>query len=183
MTDERMGDAMWDALERLPRGAGVVVRHYGSPSAERRAVLAGVERIARRRRLVVLGAGGLIGSGGVHNGRARRGLSTRAAHNRSEIVAAVRAGADAVFVSPVFATRSHIGARGLGAIRFGLLVRGVRVPIIALGGMDAERARRLRSMGAHGWAGIDAWLEPQPYLRVGKRRAIIAKFSGKRGAT
>ncbi|KQN24914.1 thiamine monophosphate synthase [Sphingomonas sp. Leaf33] len=159
MTDERMGDALWNALARLPRGAGVVVRHYGLPLVERRAVLARVERIARARGLVVLGAGGLVGSGGVHNGRASRGLRTAAAHDRAEIVAAVRAGVDAVFVSPVFATRSHVGARGLGVVRFGLLMRGARVPVIALGGMDARRVRRLRAMGVWGWAGIDAWVK------------------------
>ncbi|RYD48780.1 MAG: thiamine phosphate synthase, partial [Sphingomonadales bacterium] len=29
MTDERMGDDLWDALKRLPRGSGVIFRHYG----------------------------------------------------------------------------------------------------------------------------------------------------------
>ena len=71
---------------------------------------------------------------------------------------AERRGADAVFVSPVFATRSHPGARGLGVVRFGLLVRGCPVPVVALGGMDARRFRRVRGLGAYGWAGIDAWM-------------------------
>ncbi|MFD1787389.1 thiamine phosphate synthase [Sphingomonas floccifaciens] len=158
MTDERMGDALWAAIDRLPRGAGVVVRHYGWPMAERRRLLARIEHVARRRGLVVLGAGGLVGSGGVHNGRVRRRLSTRSAHDRRELVAAVRRGADAVFVSPVFATRSHVGAHGLGVARFGALVRGAAVPVIALGGMDARRFRRVAAVGAYGWAGIDAWL-------------------------
>lgn len=157
MTDPRMGEALWDALERLPRGAGVVVRHYGLPKADRRAILHAVERVARRRRLVVIGAGGLRASGGVHNGRAWRGFVTRSTHDRREIVAAARAGADLVFVSPVFATRSHPGARPLGVARFGLMIRGIRVPVIALGGMNARRARSLAPLGVYGWAGIDAW--------------------------
>lgn len=158
MTDERLGDGLWSALARLPRGAGVIIRHYGLPAPERRALLARIERIARRRGLVVLGAGGLVARDGAHNGRARRGLRTASAHDRREVIAAVRAGADAVFVSPVFATRSHAGARGLGPVRFGLLVRGVPVPVIALGGMDARRGRRMAALGAYGWAAIDAWL-------------------------
>lgn len=186
MTDERMGDALWDALERLPRGAGVVVRHYGLPLAERRVVLARVERIARARGLVVLGTRGLVGSGGMHNGRARCGMSTRAAHDRAEIVAAGRSGADAVFVSPMFATRSHVGARGMGVVWFGLLVRGAQVPVIALGGMNARRARRLRAMGVYGWAGIDAWLAPAvrprgredcPIASIGPVRAARSEFA------
>ena len=39
MTDERQGDALWSALERLPRGAGVVFRHYSLPAAARRAAV------------------------------------------------------------------------------------------------------------------------------------------------
>ncbi|MFN3435907.1 MAG: thiamine phosphate synthase, partial [Sphingomonas sp.] len=82
------------------------------------------------------------------------------------IVAAIRAGADAVFVSPVFATRSHPGSRPLGIARFGLMIRGLQTPVIALGGMNARKARALRPMGIHGWAGIDA-LAPRQ-----KRKAV-----------
>jgi thiamine-phosphate pyrophosphorylase len=84
------------------------------------------------------------------------GIRTASAHDRREAVRAVRDGADAVFVSPVFATRSHPGARALGRVRFGLIVRDLGVPVIALGGMDARRARTLPG-SVYGWAGIDAW--------------------------
>jgi len=158
MTDTRMGDALWPALERLPRGAGVVFRHYGLDSAERRVLLDKVAAVARRRGLVLLAAGGLDGPDGTHNQRARHGLWSRSAHSRWEIVAAQRAGADLVFVSPVFATRSHPGARGLGVSRLGLMIRGTGMPVIALGGMNARRWRSVAPLGIHGWAGIDAWM-------------------------
>jgi hypothetical protein len=54
MTDERMGDALWRALERLPRGAGVVFRHYRLPPVERRALFERVRAVARRRGLRLL---------------------------------------------------------------------------------------------------------------------------------
>jgi thiamine-phosphate pyrophosphorylase len=38
-----------------------------------------------------------------------------------------------------------------------LLVRGLDVPVIALGGMDAQRAAGLWRIGLYGWAAIDAW--------------------------
>ncbi|MFS2108192.1 thiamine phosphate synthase [Sphingomonas sp. Sphisp140] len=163
MTDERMGDGLWDALARLPRGSGVVFRHYGLPPAERRALFARVLRAAKRRRLVVVRAGSepMRGESGVH-GRRGRGLKTAPAHDRGEAVAAIRAGADALFVSPVFPTRSHPGARALGRLRFGQLVRGLDVPVIALGGMDARRAKSLRPFAIHGWAAIDAWAKARP---------------------
>jgi thiamine-phosphate pyrophosphorylase len=159
MTDERMGDSLWSALERLPRGSGVVFRHYGLELAERRALFARVAKVARRRGLQVIRAGAeRLGhaESGVH-GRRGRGLQTRPAHSRREAIAAIRAGADAVFVSPVFATRSHPGAPALGRVRLGLMIRGLPVPVIALGGMNARRAAGLQSLGIYGWAAIDAW--------------------------
>lgn len=154
MTDPRLGEALWRALERLPRGGGVVFRHYGA--AGRDALLARVAKVARRRGLLLLVAGGR--GGHVHNGRTAYGLKTASAHSRKEAVKAVQAGADAVFVSPVFPTNSHPGARALGRVRFGLISRDLSVPVIALGGMDARRARSLPKT-AYGWAGIDAWAD------------------------
>jgi thiamine-phosphate pyrophosphorylase len=37
------------------------------------------------------------------------------------------------------------------------LARGLGVPVIALGGMDARRAASLGPFGIYGWAAIDAW--------------------------
>lgn len=158
MTDPRMGDSLWDALARLPRGSGVIFRHYALPLAERRALFARIAKVARRRGLMLLRAGPapMRGERGTH-GRRGPGLTTWPVHKRSDALAAIRAGADALFVSPVFATRSHPGAAPLGPIRFGLLARGLTVPVVALGGMDAQRARRLEPFGIHGWAAIDAW--------------------------
>ncbi|TGX53329.1 thiamine phosphate synthase [Sphingomonas gei] len=160
MTDERMGESLWNALARLPRGSGVVFRHYGLPLAERRALFAQVTRMARRRGLLVIRAGAeRLGRGeaGVH-GRRGAGLRTWPAHSRREAVAGIRAGADLLFVSPVFATRSHPGAPALGRARLGLMIRGLGVPVIALGGMDPHRAAGLRPLGIYGWAAIDAWI-------------------------
>lgn len=158
MTDPRLGDALWPALERLPRGSGVIFRHYQLPSGERRALFARIAKVARRRGLVLLRAGAepMRGEMGTH-GRRGRGRTTWPVHSRREAIAAIRAGADALLVSPVFPTRSHPGAPVLGPVRFGLLVRGLTVPVIALGGMDAHKARRLTALGVHGWAAIDAW--------------------------
>lgn len=165
LTDERQGDALWPVLERLPRGAGVIVRHYRLDRAERARLIERVRRVARRRGLMLILAG-TAGDAlrwradGVYQS-SRRGRSLvelATAHDPAELVAAARARADAVLVSPVFSTRSHPGARTLGAVRFGLLVRNARLPVIALGGMTSDRAKRLRPLGAQGWAAIDGWI-------------------------
>ncbi|HEX4738233.1 MAG TPA: thiamine phosphate synthase [Allosphingosinicella sp.] len=167
MTDERQEEALWTALERLPRGAGIVFRHYGLSAAERRRLFGRVHKVARRKRFVLVGAdGSFLGADGVHNGRGRGGFRTASAHNLVELKAAERHGAGLVFLSPVFPTRSHPNARTLGRVRFGLLAHRSRIPVIALGGMDSRRWRSLKAVGAYGWAGIDAWSGDQ------KRKAV-----------
>lgn len=160
MTDERMGDSLWTALRRLPRGGGVVFRHYGTPLSERRRMFAKVVRIARSRGLLVLRAGEAVGYGssGRHGpGPRRSGLVGMSVHDLPELCAARLHGADIVFVSPLFATRSHPGASSLSVVRAAAIVRAARVPAIALGGMSARRFRQVRQLGFHGWAAIDAW--------------------------
>jgi thiamine-phosphate pyrophosphorylase len=168
MTDERQGEGLWAALESLPRGAGIVFRHYGLPDAERRRLFERVRRIAARRRLMLLAAGSQrLRADGRHGGRgSRNGLASAAAHDLRELKAAERGGAHLVFLSPAFPTRSHPGARALGRIRFGAIARQARIPVIALGGMNARRGRGLAALGAYGWAAIDAFAPDQ------KRKAV-----------
>lgn len=164
-TDERQGEALWAALARLPRGAGVVFRHYSLAEAERRMMFEAVRRVARRRRLLLILAGSerlafhwrADGSHGRSRHRARR-LRTAPVHNLKQIRAAEQAGAALLFLSPVFATRSHPCAAALGRQHFALLARTTRLPVVALGGMTHAKSRTLRH--AHGWAGIDAWSAP-----------------------
>lgn len=166
MTDERMGDALWAALERVPRGGGVVFRHYRAP--DRRALFDRVRAVCRRRRLVLLLAGpprlavawradGAHGPS-PHVRAARALLRSRPAHDRRETVAG--RGADLRFVSPLFPTRSHPGAAALGVVRAGLMLRGETGALIALGGVKVTKVtHRLRSAGFAGVAGIDLFTD------------------------
>ncbi len=169
MTDERQGDGLWEALERLPAGSGVVFRHYSLAPAERRRLFDRVRRVARRRRLLLLAGGGLRGDG-AHGGRGP-GLRSASAHGLRELKTAERDGAKLVFLSPAFATRSHPGARALGPVRFGLIARQARVPVIALGGVDARKARRLPHI--YGWAAIDALSPPRRKMGRGTMRSMV----------
>ncbi|PZU77905.1 MAG: thiamine phosphate synthase [Sphingomonas sp.] len=158
MTDERLGEGLWQALERLPRGGGVVFRHYRTAARERRALFERVVRVARRRHLTVVAAEsrGLRRADGTHH-HVGFGMVTWPVHDAREAVRARRAGADVLFVSPLFPTRSHPGARAKGPVRARLAAgRGPGV-LIALGGMDERRFRRVRPLGFAGYAAIDAW--------------------------
>lgn len=165
MTDERQGAGLLAATARMPRGAGIVFRHYSLPGAERRALFTQMQSIALKRRLVLLLAGpdrlaAAWGADGSHNrdpGRRMRGFRAAPAHSLGELRRAERARANLVFVSPLFATRSHLGRKPMGAARFRHIVQAARVPVMALGGMNPQRGRRAKRWGAYGWAAIDAW--------------------------
>ncbi|MEZ5656528.1 MAG: thiamine phosphate synthase [Sphingobium sp.] len=169
-TDERVStQTLLASVARLPRGSGIIFRHYATTRDKRRKIFDAVRKIALRRglTLVVARPGDtrlLREADGIHrSGKdpcpsriTRSRLLTMSAHNAREIHRANRIGADLIFLSPAFPTRSHKDAAALGAVRFATLARLAAMPVIALGGMNIGRFRRLRFNGAYGWAAIDA---------------------------
>jgi thiamine-phosphate pyrophosphorylase len=158
--------------QRLPRGCALIYRAFGAPKAGKTARKLG--RIAARRGLVLLiGADAVRARGqtGVHlpermaqHARrlkaARPGLLvTAAAHSLPAILAARRAGADAVLVSPVFASNSPSAGRPMGPCRFAALIRAGGLPAYALGGVTTKNAPRLLGAGAAGLAGVEAFAD------------------------
>ena len=163
VSDERIDSQLPEALARLPRGSGFIFRHYSLAEGERRARFEKLARIARRHGHCTVvsgtpqearrwGAAGAYGAPGqLARGPAVLRLAT--AHSLRELARANLGRADMVLLSPVFPTRSHPGARTLGPVRFRLLAARSRAPVIALGGMNAHRARAL---GVQKWAAIQA---------------------------
>jgi thiamine-phosphate pyrophosphorylase len=163
ISDARNDAGLERALAKLPRGSGLIYRHYHLPGPERLVRFRSLRRAARARGHVVILADSALtarewGADGIYGAPRslwphRSGLLHLAtAHNLAEIGLAARLGADAVLLSPVFPTRSHPGGAVLGAARFRLLARQSPVAVIALGGMTSKRARTLRWPG---WAAID----------------------------
>lgn len=159
-------------LDRLPAGAGMILRHYRDP--EREDLAYRLARACRWRGVVLLVAGdpGLArrcGADGLHLaehqarriagcGRLRRPrpgfLVTAAAHSPAALARAARLGADAALLSPVFPTASHPGSATLGAGGLARLVAGACLPVYALGGISAANAGRLLGLPLAGFAGI-----------------------------
>jgi thiamine-phosphate pyrophosphorylase len=162
ISDARNDARLESVLLHLPRRSGLVFRHYHLDGVERRKRYDALARIARTRgHLVVLagtarearrwGAVGAYGEvGRLAGGPALLRLAT--AHSLREIGRAQRIRADAILLSPVFATRSHPGADTLGPTRFRLLARHALLPVIALGGISRRRAKTLAWKN---WAAID----------------------------
>jgi thiamine-phosphate pyrophosphorylase len=145
MTDDRKAD--WARAARaLPRGSVVVVR---ARDAGRRRALA--EELYGLARLLIAGDPGLaqdIGAAGLHlpEGRMREAGDWRARHPDWIITSSAHAlrtmmhvtHLDAVFLSPVFATTSHQGAKPLSPVRAALIAVQAQVPVYALGGVTVR---------------------------------------------
>jgi thiamine-phosphate diphosphorylase len=87
------------------------------------------------------------------------GLLGRSVHSVAAARQAAAEGADYLLFGPVFETASHPGrpARGLAALEE--VAAAVPVPVLAIGGIDAERARACREAGAAGFAAIGYFKE------------------------
>ena len=165
MSDERMGDALFDVLRRLPLGTGVVFRHHSLHDSEREALGQRVADTCRARRLVLavsrdVSLARKLGAAMVHNPSGDQGhlAHSRAVHSLGEARAAAADGAGLIFVSPLFATRSHEDKAPLDRQTVRSILAASECPAIALGGMNAQRFSEVERLGFYGWAGIDAWL-------------------------
>jgi len=166
-TDERNDPILERAIMRLPRGSGIIFRHYHLPERARWTRFETVKKLARRRGHIVFLAGSAAlarrwRSDGVH-GRLQRPLvlggllQSAPVHDAAEIQQANRSGADIFFLSPIFLTRSHPGQRPLNPVQASRLAGLCNGPVIYLGGMNQQRYRRRENSLTHGWAAIDAF--------------------------
>jgi thiamine-phosphate pyrophosphorylase len=145
MTDDRTAD--WaKAARALPRGSVIVVR---AREGQRRRALA--EELYGLARLLIADDPALadeIGAAGLHlpEARMREAGHWRARHPDWVITASAHslralmhvAHLDAVFLSPVFATSSHKGAKPLTPERAALIAVQAQVPVYALGGVTVR---------------------------------------------
>jgi thiamine-phosphate pyrophosphorylase len=153
--------------QRLPRGTAVVYRHFGAP--DRSHIARRLAQICRFRGLILqIGAdpelASACGADGVHwpqrllpdaRGAVFR-LVTGAAHDAASIARAAAARLDACMLSPVFASRSASAHGELGLFAASQLARTSPIPVIALGGVNAQNATRLMGRGFAGICAVDA---------------------------
>ena len=162
LSDERNDAVLEEALVTLPKGSGFVFRHYHLPEPERRERFNQLGLICRLAGHLVVLAGTSDtalewGADGVYAPPGKLGkreglLRFATVHWAREIYLADRNQVDAMFLSPVYPTRSHPDRGCLGRSNFLELAARAKAPVIALGGMNAERAAEL---GWPRWAAID----------------------------
>ena len=158
--------------ERLPAGAVVILRSFGRPDAREQAQV--LREITRRNGLrLLIGADAelaeAVAADGVHLPeraladapilRARHPvwLITGAAHSEAALARAGDARLDAALVSPVFASGSPSAGEPLGLERLAAWVGKARLPVLALGGVDARTAPQLLGTGVAGLAAVEGF--------------------------
>lgn len=165
MTDARFGDDLLPAIQRLPVRSGVIFRHYHLDTHNRRALFRQVLRVCRRRGHVLLLAGDARAASRWHadgfHQRSRghgRLLHSAPVHDAREIAGVKAFRPDLIFISPVFETKSHSGARPLGPLTFARLAQlAGKSQVIALGGMTHQKADMISPQIIYGWAAIDTF--------------------------
>ena len=124
-----------------------------------------------------------VPSAGVHLGHgslpvaAARALNPvwwigRSVHDLAEAEAASLSGADYLVVGPVFETATHPGRPALGLHQLtAIVVAAGELPVIAIGGITAERVPDLKATGAYGVAAIRAlWDDADPAAAARRMR-------------
>jgi thiamine-phosphate pyrophosphorylase len=159
MTDDRQTDWV-RAARALPRGSVAVIRARDCKARAR--LFAALRPIAHLRLLIADDPVLAAKADGLHLPQARMKeaphwramrpgwIITTSAHSLAALLAAREV--DAIFLSPVFATASHPGARALTPVRAAFIAAAARVPVYALGGISARNAALL----APAFAGIAA---------------------------
>ncbi len=157
--------------ERLPTGAGIVYRAFGSSDAVEQGRR--LRAIAEARGLLLLvGAHANLAEGvgahGLHmperlvreiprlRAEHPRWLITVAAHDLAAVAAAEQAGADAVVASPVFPSNSPSAGEPLGVEGLRSFVEATSLPVYALGGVRARTVTQLIGSGIVGLAAVEA---------------------------
>lgn len=82
------------------------------------------------------------------------GLVGRSVHSSNAAREAARQGADYVIFGPVWTNPTHPGVAGQGVDALAKVVRSVKIPVLAIGGLTRERIAACLEAGAAGYAAI-----------------------------
>ncbi|HEU5329999.1 MAG: thiamine phosphate synthase [Thermomicrobiales bacterium] len=103
-------------------------------------------------------------------------LIGRSAHSVAEAQAAEQAGADYVILGTIFATASKPGREPAGLALVEATAQAVRLPVIAIGGIDEQNVAAVIGAGAWGVAVMSAILRaPAPAVAAERLQAIVGR--------
>lgn len=165
-TDPKRSPDLFELAQNLPAQSVLVYRHFSEPN--RRKIAMKLKRLCHQQKAkLLIGAdpklARIVGADGVHLPQAmikqlpairakyRFSLITCAAHNVCVARQAVKNGAMAVIVSCVFPSSSTSANAPLENCRFRSFVKKTNAPVIALGGINENNVKKLKT-ACHGVA-------------------------------
>lgn len=162
------------AAEKLPKNSGIILRDYELSEKEKLEIGKVLKKICIRKKLVFLVAKEpklalMLKADGIHLPEFMRGeihkwrskkpdwIITAAVHSPRAALYAQENSADAIFVSPILPTKSHLLKKPLGMIGgTHYIYRGINA--YGLGGLNMAHHKALKMAGFRGFAGI-SWVE------------------------
>jgi thiamine-phosphate diphosphorylase len=90
-----------------------------------------------------------------------RRLIGRSVHSIAAARQAEHDGADFIIFGPVWPSSSHPGTPPAGIAALEQVARSVRIPVLAIGGVTADRIAECHAAGAAGYAAIGMFTSPQ----------------------
>jgi len=182
MADSTFGDPAVQAEQLIAGGCRVLqLRCKGWSSQARLRAARAVRAVTRAAGAVLIvnddiACAAAVGADGVHLGQtdgplgqARAELPAgalvgRSTHDDTEIAGAIAEGADYIGFGPIFPTRTkQTGFSPQGLHRLKIACRLFPGPVVAIGGITADRLAAVAASGAHGWAvGSGIWRAPEP---------------------
>jgi thiamine-phosphate pyrophosphorylase len=119
------------------------------------------DRVHERGHLFLMARGDMEGADGAHAAGPGEGIRTAPCHGIDELAEA-NGWADAAFLSPLFATRSHPGKPPLTRREATAMAQASRTPLFGLGGMNEVTSRLLEGAPFYGFGAIEAFVaEPE----------------------
>ncbi len=173
-TDRKRFKNIFSVIAKLPKGTAIVVREYDLDYQQRLIFALKVKSLALENSLKIIIGKNLslaleIKADGVHfsdldiswmnylrhkNSARKNFIFTCSCHQVSSLIKAEKSGFDAVFYSPIFPTKSHLGQSSIGVLKLAKIALKIQIPIFALGGINHENISLLRGCKITGIAGI-----------------------------
>ena len=168
-TDETRGSDPVELSMQLPQDTSIIYRHYNS--ADREALAVRLSKNCRKNNIPLFiaktpGLAASIGAAGCHlpenftpmipaiRRRFPQLYISTACHSEIAVKKASQAGADLIFLSPIFPTSSHPSTKHLTLLSGSRLARTTHVPVFALGGITADRLNAVSAAGFSGFGAI-----------------------------
>ena len=151
-------------IKKLPKSIGIIIRPYDLKYENKN--IKKIINQAKNKSLISLVAGITYkapNTDGVHIPRwmyykpKKTKIVSISFHGLKDTRKCLNLRANLVFVSPIFKTSSHVCSKGIGVVKLGLISRSIKVPVIALGGINDKNIKYLRSLPIYGCAGIDVF--------------------------